>query len=129
METKYKIWIEEDGKVIFGKGRDNILKAVEDRKSLNAAVKKLEMSYRAAWGRLKASEERMGIKLIEAGPKGKSLQLTTEARAIIERFEKLERAVEALLQEADHDFKRLIRIDGKRYMSKKTKPLKLDDNS
>lgn len=45
MEIKYKIWIEEDGKVLFGRGRDDILKAVEDRKSLNAAVKKLEMSY------------------------------------------------------------------------------------
>jgi molybdate transport system regulatory protein len=113
MEIKYKIWIEKDGKVIFGKGRDDILKAVEDRKSLNAAVKKLEMSYRAAWGRLKASEERMGIKLVEAGPKDRSIQLTAEARAIIERFEILERDVEALLQEADRDFKKLIRIAGK----------------
>jgi molybdate transport system regulatory protein len=113
MEIKYKIWIEKDGKVIFGKGRDDILKAVEDRKSLNAAVKKLEMSYRAAWGRLKASEERMGIKLVEAGPKDRSIQLTAEAKAIIERFEKLERDVEALLQEADRDFKKLIRIAGK----------------
>jgi molybdate transport system regulatory protein len=113
MEIKYKIWIEKDGKVIFGKGRDDILRAVEDRKSLNAAVKKLEMSYRAAWGRLKASEERMGIKLVEASPKDKSIQLTAQARAIIERFEKLESDVEALLQEADHDFKRLIRIAGK----------------
>lgn len=113
MEIKYKIWIEKGGKVIFGKGRDDILKAVEDRKSLNAAAKKLAMSYRAAWGRLKASEERMGIKLVETGPKEKSIQLTAQARAIIERFEKLEGDVEALLQEADRDFKRLIRIAGK----------------
>jgi molybdate transport system regulatory protein len=113
MEIKYKIWIEKDGKVIFGKGRDDILKAIEDRKSLNAAAKKLEMSYRAAWGRLKASEERMGMKLVEAGPKDKSIQLTVQARAIIERFEQLEGDVEALLQEADRDFKRLIGIAGK----------------
>jgi len=113
VKIKYKIWIEKGDKVIFGKGRDDILKAVEDRKSLNAAAKKLEMSYRAAWGRLKASEERMGIKLVEAGPKEKSIQLTAQARAIIERFEQLERDVEALLQEADRDFKRLIRIAGK----------------
>jgi molybdate transport system regulatory protein len=120
MEIKYKIWIEKDGKVIFGKGRDNILKAVEDRKSLNAAVKKLEMSYRAAWGRLKASEERMGIKLIEAGPREKSVQLTPAAEAIIERFERLERDVEVLLQEAEQDFETLTRTGEKRHMSKKT---------
>ena len=55
MEIKYKIWIEKDGKVVFGKGRDDILSCIEDTRSLNAAAKKLKMSYRAAWGRLKAS--------------------------------------------------------------------------
>jgi molybdate transport system regulatory protein len=114
MEIKFKIWIEKNGKVIFGRGRDDILTAVEDQKSLNAAAKKLAMSYRAAWGRLKASEERMGMKLVEAGPREKSIQLTAQARAIIERFERLERDVEVLLHEADRDFKGLFRTAGKR---------------
>lgn len=48
MEIKYKIWIEENGKVIFGKGRDEILKSIEGRHSLNAAAKELGMSYCAA---------------------------------------------------------------------------------
>ena len=97
MEIKYKIWIEKNGKVVFGKGRDEILKAIDEQRSLNAAAKKLEMSYRAAWGRLKASEERMGMKLVEIGDKDKSMQLTPQARAIIDRFEKLEKDVEKLL--------------------------------
>ena len=29
MEIKYKIWIEENGKVIFGKGRYDTLKSIE----------------------------------------------------------------------------------------------------
>ena len=66
MEIKYKIWLEKDGKVIFGHGRVELLQAVEECHSLNAAAKKLNMSYRAAWGRLRASEERLGIKLIES---------------------------------------------------------------
>jgi len=109
MEIKYKIWIEKNGKVVFGKGRDNILKAIDEQRSLNAAAKKLEMSYRAAWGRLKASEERMGMKLVEIGDKDKSMQLTQKARAIIYRFEKLEKDVEILLHMADQDFQKLIR--------------------
>jgi molybdate transport system regulatory protein len=113
MEIKYKIWIEENGKVIFGKGRDNILKAVEEQHSLNAAAKELGMSYRAAWGRLKASEERMEKKLVETSSKEKSLHLTAQARAIIERFEKLEKEVENILHTADHDFKKLFRTNGK----------------
>ena len=109
MEIKYKIWIEKNGKVVFGKGRDNILKAIDEQHSLNAAAKKLEMSYRAAWGRLKASEERMEMKLVEIGVKDKSMQLTQKARAIIDRFERLEKDVEKLLHTADQDFQKLIR--------------------
>ena len=113
MEIKYKIWIEKNGKVVFGKGRDDILKAIDKQRSLNAAAKKLEMSYRAAWGRLKASEERMEMKLVEIGVKDKSMQLTQKARAIIDRFAKLEEDVEKLLHTADHDFQKLIRSSGK----------------
>jgi molybdate transport system regulatory protein len=108
MEIKYKIWIEENGKVIFGKGRDEILKSVEEQHSLNAAAKELGMSYRAAWGRLKASEERMDKKLVSINNKEKSLQLTDRARTIIERFEKLERDVENILHTAEQDFKKIV---------------------
>lgn len=108
MEIKYKIWLEKNGKVIFGRGRDDILTAVDEERSLNAAAKKLEMSYRAAWGRLKASEERMGIHLVESSVREKTMQLTPQARAIIKRFEKLEKDVEKLLRAADEDFQSLL---------------------
>jgi molybdate transport system regulatory protein len=109
MEIKFKVWIEKDGKVLFGRGRDDILKAIDEQRSLNAAAKRLEMSYRAAWGRLKASEERIGIKLVEVGIHDKSMQLTPQARALIDRFEKLEKDVEELLNTANQDFQKLIR--------------------
>jgi len=113
VEIKYKVWIEKNGKVVFGKGRDDILKAIDEQRSLNAAAKKLEMSYRAAWGRLKASEERMEMKLVDIGLHDKSMQLTPQARAIIDRFEKLEKDVDKLLHNADQDFQKLIRPNGK----------------
>ncbi len=109
MDIKYKIWIEKNGKVVFGKGRDDILKTIDEQRSLNAAAKKLEMSYRAAWGRLKASEERMGMQLVESNAREKTMQLTPHARALIERFEKLEADVEALLKQANADFLKLLR--------------------
>jgi molybdate transport system regulatory protein len=108
MDIKYKIWIEKNGKVVFGKGRDDILMAIDTEHSLNAAAKKLEMSYRAAWGRLKASENRLGVKLVEIDADNKGMQLTTRARAMINRFEKLEKDVEALLAKATDDFLELI---------------------
>jgi len=114
MKIKYKIWIEENGKVIFGKGRDEILKLIEEKHSLNAAAKELGMSYRAAWGRLKASEERMEKKLVESSKPEKSLHLTEMAKAFIERFEKLEKDVENVLESAEKDLKKFFKDNEKK---------------
>jgi molybdate transport system regulatory protein len=109
MEIKYKIWIEKDGKIVFGRGRETILKAIREASSLNNAARKLQMSYRAAWGRLKASEQRMGMKLVAVETLEKGMHLTPQAEAIIARFEKLGQDVEALLGEANRDFRLLMK--------------------
>jgi molybdate transport system regulatory protein len=111
MEIKYKIWIEKDGKVVFGRGRENILKAIQEGHSLNNAARKLQMSYRAAWGRLKASEQRTGMKLVEVDATEKGMHLTPKAKAIIERFEKLEKDVEELLAQVNREFRSLLEDD------------------
>jgi molybdate transport system regulatory protein len=90
MEIKFKVWYEKDGEVLFGSGRRELLKAVDKYNSLNAAAKHMKMSYRAAWGRLRASEERLGLKLVESHPPHRALQLTKEARSLIKKFDKLE---------------------------------------
>lgn len=112
MEIKYKLWIEQNGKVLFGKGRNNILKAVDEHGSLNAAAITLGMSYRAAWGRLKASEERMGIKLVE-NHKNNRMKLTSQARAIMERFDILEKDLSELIRADDQNFQKFICDDRK----------------
>ncbi len=108
MEIKYKIWLEKDGKVIFGHGRVELLQALEECHSLNAAAKKLNMSYRAAWGRLRASEERLGIKLIESGTAKKGMSLTPAARIILEKFRRLEKDAEDYLKKTRHEFAALL---------------------
>ena len=103
MEIKYKVWFEKDGKVIFGSGRRELLRAVDMYNSLNAAAKHLNMSYRAAWGRLRASEERLGMKLVEPHPSGRALHLTEEARTLLNKFDKLERKIHDLVQTIDQE--------------------------
>ena len=98
MEIKYKVWFEKDGKVIFGSGRRELLRAVDTYNSLHAAAKHLNMSYRAAWGRLRASEARLGMKLVEPHPSGRALHLTAEARALLKRFDELDRKVSDLVR-------------------------------
>jgi molybdate transport system regulatory protein len=99
LEIKHKVWLEQSGRVVFGQGREALLKAIDECRSLNAAAKKLNMSYRAAWGRLKASEDRLGIKLVEH-TSGKALRLTDEARKLLSEFEILENKVNSLITEA-----------------------------
>lgn len=100
MEIKHKIWLECNGRVIFGPGRDGLLKAVEECRSLSAAAKKLKMSYRAAWGRLRASEERLGTKLVEMDNVRKGMHLTDEAKILMNCFDQLEQDITRLLDEA-----------------------------
>jgi molybdate transport system regulatory protein len=111
MKMMHKLWLEKDGKVIFGKGRDALLKAIDELHSLNAAAKKLNMSYRAAWGRLKASENRMGIKLVEVEPSGKGMHLTATARLLIKKFDELDEHIDALLDQASKELMTAARKD------------------
>jgi molybdate transport system regulatory protein len=99
-----KIWIEDaDGDVVFGLGRYRILSAVERCGSLNAAAKELKMSYRAAWGRIKATEARIGRPLVVRD--GKGSRLTAHAQLLMKQFRRLHSLVES---ESDEVFAQLM---------------------
>ncbi|MEE9558664.1 MAG: LysR family transcriptional regulator [Candidatus Brocadiales bacterium] len=89
MEPRFKVWIEKEDEVVFAEGRKMLLEAVDELGSLNAAAKKLGMSYRAAWGKIKATEARLGKKLLESsagGRGGGGARLTRDAREMLKRY-------------------------------------------
>ncbi len=91
-----KIWLEKDGEVLFGRGRLELLRGILEFGSLAETARHLGMSYRAAWGRLKSSESRLGHKLAEKVPavgRGQKLILTPLAKALIEDFTALEQNI------------------------------------
>ena len=106
MDIKLKIWLEKDGHIVFGKGRDRLFRAIDECQSLSAAVKKINMTYRGAWGRLKASEERLNIRLVE--PHGKGMRLTAEGKALLEEYDKLLKNMDSLVDRSASRFKRLL---------------------
>lgn len=95
LTIKSKIWIEdEEGQVVFGEGRLRILNAIEECGSILGAAKSLGMSYRAVWGKIKATEERLGQPILQSrtgGAHGGGSKLTPFARALLERFRQLEK--------------------------------------
>jgi molybdate transport system regulatory protein len=121
MEIKYKIWIEKEGKVIFGHGREELFQAIDECHSLNAAAKKLGMSYRAAWGRLRASEDRLGVKLVESDAAKKGMTLTPAAKGLLDKFRRLEKEADAYLQKTSRELSALFENDAKPVTGEKKK--------
>lgn len=88
-----KVWLEKDGEVFFGRGRLELLQGIAAYGSLAEAARHLGMSYRAAWGRLKTSESRLGRKLTEKIPaagRGQRLVLTPLGQTLVADFLALE---------------------------------------
>lgn len=91
MDIHFKLWIEEDDQVLFGEGRMALLRAVAESGSLAGAARALSMSYRAAWGRIKASEQRLGFALVERSDEGRrAVKLTAKALKLMKRYQVLE---------------------------------------
>ena len=90
LKLRYKIWIEKEGKKVFGDGPLDILHRVERAGSLRQAAEEIKMSYSQAWNLIKDLEERLGFKLLErkrGGESGGGSQLTEQARDLMMKFE------------------------------------------
>jgi molybdate transport system regulatory protein len=109
MEIRSKLWIEIDGRPVFGRGRRFLLEAIDKYGSINQAAKEINISYRKAWGYIKAMEERLGFKLVErqtGGRNGGGALLTDDARQFIRQYEELEKGIEAAV---DAKFRKIFR--------------------
>lgn len=102
IKIKSKLWIEVDGKPVFGRGRSFLLEAIDNYGSINQAAKVIHISYRKAWGYIKVMEERLGFKLVErqtGGRNGGGATLTKEAREFLEKYKVLECGIREMVDE------------------------------
>jgi molybdate transport system regulatory protein len=87
MNFGYKIWIEKNGNTVFGMGIYTLLTLVAETGSLHKAAQELKMSYRAAWGKVRDYEEKLGIGLLEKGRHGRvGARLTEEGAQLVSSF-------------------------------------------
>ncbi len=107
LHIRSKIWIEdESGNVVFGLGRLRILDAINRLGSIQGGAKELKMSYRAVWGRIKATEERLDRLLLVrniGGSAGGGSLLTPFALTLVERFRQLQHRI---VSESDEAFEK-----------------------
>ncbi len=97
----FKLWITDDeDEILFGSGRIAMLEAVERNRSLKAAAEELNMSYRSLWGKIKKSEDLLGLKLLnkKVGGGGGGSTLTPEAKRLVTDFQTLQNRVARQLE-------------------------------
>jgi molybdate transport system regulatory protein len=95
------LWLETEDGLYFGLGRAILLAKIQEHGSLRKAAEELSMSYRAAWGKIKKTEEILGVRLItQGGSKKEGYQLSEAGKTFMESyflwFEEVER--DALLK-------------------------------
>jgi len=89
------LWLETPGGMLLGLGRAELLLRIHETGSLNQAAKAMGMSYRAAWGRLKASEAIAGDSLVEKAKGHRGFVLTSLGESLALAFKQWHADVEA----------------------------------
>ena len=111
MELRTKTWIARDGELVFGRGRAQLLEAVDATGSISAAARRLDMSYRRAWSMIKASEERLGLSLLErskGGAKGGGARLTPVARDLLRAFRRMESSIQDQVRKEEGALRKIL---------------------
>ncbi len=94
---RFRLWIEKDGKVVFGDGRARLLTLINETSSLRKAAEKMGMSYRHAWGIIKEMNEAAGEPLViseRGGTSGGKTTLTPLAIRLLEDYRKTHKEME-----------------------------------
>jgi molybdate transport system regulatory protein len=101
MEIKAKFWIENNGEVVLGGGKADLLLAVDRLGSIQRAADEFGMSYRHAWGSIKKIEQRAGFKVLNTklGRKDGGAQLTPRAKEFVARMDSLLKDLQSLAAE------------------------------
>ncbi len=89
LEPRSKIWIERNGDTVLSDWRVALLEAIERTGSLAKAAEEVGIPYRSAWQKIKESEERLGIRLVNThcgGAEGGSSELTDAAYDLVRRY-------------------------------------------
>ena len=91
LKLRSSYWIvDDDGNIIIGKGRAEILENIEKTGSINQAAKVMKMSYKGVWSKIKATEKHLNQNIVHADRK-LGTRLTRHGKALLEMYKQLEK--------------------------------------
>ena len=105
MRVAYKVWLEKRGNPVFGMGIYRMLMLVRETGSLHKAAERLEMSYRAAWGKIRSFEKTLDLEILERGRHGRTgANLTDVGLTVLAYFERIQSEMDRLIAKGSvHD--------------------------
>jgi molybdate transport system regulatory protein len=91
LRLRSRHWIvNEDGDIIIGEGRQEILENIEKTGSINKTAKIMKMSYKGVWSKIKATEGYLKLTIVATNKKRGS-QLTKEGKELLEKYKTLKK--------------------------------------
>jgi molybdate transport system regulatory protein len=98
LEPKVKIWVEKDGALALSGYRVRLLKHIAETGSLAEGARRMGLSYRRAWGKIREIETNLGLRLVDSevgGPGGGGTRLTPMGERVVRLYEQFEASAEA----------------------------------
>ncbi|HEX4148954.1 MAG TPA: molybdate ABC transporter substrate-binding protein, partial [Pirellulales bacterium] len=89
----FRVWLERSGHAVLGKGRAELLVAIDRTNSISAAARDIGMSYRHAWVLVQEINQAAEFPLVLAavgGKQGGGAQLTAAGRQAVNFFNALQ---------------------------------------
>ena len=113
LQVKFRLWIDnENGKTVLGDGRWRLLETIGKTGSLSRTCKKLNISYRKAWGDLAKMHQALRMPLIEkhrGGLNGGDTHLTDYGKNFINAYKKLHIEIEKDIKNKSSKYLRLVK--------------------
>jgi len=100
MKILYKVWLDNNGKA-FGDGPYELLRRVEETKSLHQAANQMSMAYSKAWHLIQTMEKRLGFVLLErkaGGRCGGGSQVTPMAKDLMKNYSRFQKDVKHAIE-------------------------------
>jgi len=98
MEAKAKLWVEQDGAIVLSGYRVRLLQHIAESGSLAEAARRMGLSYRRAWGKIREIEKNLGVRLVESevgGAGGGGTRLTHVGERIVALYPQFEASAQA----------------------------------
>jgi molybdate transport system regulatory protein len=88
-----KVWLEYNGRPLIGMGRYNLLRKIDETKSLKDSATAVGLSYKTAYNYIKKIEKRLGSRIILSKKGGKDAggmtALNENGKMLVKEFESI----------------------------------------